>query len=1829
MKKMTGKIALFLIISMLLAEMQVIPAGATELVYSGQITEDRTVLTVEDETAGDPETADDNTCSEPSYDNYPDADENSYEDVNNDTYDDTYEDICNDGFPDEYDDVISPEDNPEYISPEEIQQYIDDGTWEDKAEMMDRLADEQDEMFSGLIGNLAKYGPDDEITADGAPIGSRQPVTGISGATIPSTGNVNAMLFTAEFKDMKFRNSYKNVLKNKFFGDQNKTGNPFPLESIRAYYERASYGKLHINGDVHNYVSGRIRETYDSEDKRTRNHDLYAEIFENWMDKIISETPSGRDENEYLASRLKKYDANNDKVIDAIYILYAGPEGKWGTQWWNYRTSFSYSFGDTGYKCKHIVFMHGDENVKNCVRVAIHETGHLLGLVDYYPYDKELVYGAKTRVSRIHTFDMMNNNMGDHNGFSKMMLGWIPKEKVKIVTSGTQISGLRPYAADGDIVLIMPRSEWNRHGIYSEFIMAEFYQPVCNDYLEEKNKPRAGLRLYHIYARLNPSGTDFAGSNRFIDKIPIVTGIDRDHRTHSGHENHWSFENCMYYEKNEFAPWTSPGSAFYSDNDGSWNYLRSTLKYTGIFINRISFDIKGANFKVSFISPEFTREKFQKRSVIKTCGQWMSKKPTNGYRTYTLQLNQDVRVVPGKKVYLYNGKRSMCYFDSKALKTTMPGHRSGYTRSNIYLNIPDKYVSGKNLRIFIPEGVFVSTSNWASPKFSARFDYSPGGELSQKQQKGYRAGNAVEGDLTDVEDGMYSWKSECTLSGNGIMAVMEYTQEGTQDLSVFELEDGEVTYPEGSKIGSDILSGEDDSYYTGNAQITQVIGLSDDRYLIAVGGLYKPYEEAEEEGDYENEYYDLITVNGEGDKINERIIKAGEDFCEGFLDGRFAVVKAVDDSENTQVLTLYDPMGADEETKTIAAGISNEGRDRDSLNFLGGEGVCLKRAGNYLAFAPDGESWCLLTESGGQYISAGALFDGEEYPDAIEFCNDRYYAVTYRDRASLSTDDTDEDVDDDDWDDYDPEDDDDDEIIYEDDNDEDDDMIDQIGGSLGIFESINTPSTVSANLAIGTDEIRVSDDGVIVYGEDGDGIVFSGNLKASEYIDDIGIHEAFPLSEGEFLVSCDNNVFNYLDNYEEDIETEEYDMSEEALMFYLIYPPKSEEEIIEPPHITTLSPNPGSVGFYYYTQLEADGDIPMRWTVSSGNLPRGLSLNSVSGEIKGVPEEAGEVSVTICAGNSAGTDSKELIFSIEKEPGYITISGIPEYVEYTGKKQEFPDCTVYYGGRKLTSGKDYSLKYVNSVSAGTGKVQVILKNGLNGTVEREFTIYPVDIGDPEFSADDICVKYKKNGSFKPRPVLKWNGKKLKASRDYRIEGDETRTAPGSYTVKLTGMNDFEGSREITFTVTDKIPMKDVKVKKIPAKAYTGYEIRPESDLKVTYKGKPIDRSAYTVEYENNVGPGKAYIVLKGTGNASGTAAFEGSVKIPFEIKGKPLKAALKKLKIPSVDYSQEEAFPVTDSLFKAYSIDLAEGDDFELEYINNDKAGKATAIFRGMGAYTGTVSKSFTINKYKLSDGDPKADVIVEDAEYAKGGAKSEPMVYVNGAVLECGTDYTVSYSGNDKAGNRACVTIKGKGNYTGELKAYFDVGKKSLMNTTRYAHDVLYKTGMKAGDCLVKPVLTDTDGMKLKEGTDYLKNYTYVYDEDVTMTDGTVRAKGDPVSVSDPLPAGTAIRVTVDAAGGNYMGSTYAVYRVVNKLIKDISFTVLGDYFYNGSRQEPGKDAISSPGLSANDIEIIGYGRNTEPGTGTVILHGLGQYGGTATVKFDIRPRAITKGSY
>ena len=50
----------------------------------------------------------------------------------------------------------------------------------------------------------------------------------------------------------------------------------------------------------------------------------------------------------------------------------------------------------------------------------IHETGHLLGLDDYYDYND--YRGAK---GGLYGADMMDNNIGDHGSVNKLLLGWI------------------------------------------------------------------------------------------------------------------------------------------------------------------------------------------------------------------------------------------------------------------------------------------------------------------------------------------------------------------------------------------------------------------------------------------------------------------------------------------------------------------------------------------------------------------------------------------------------------------------------------------------------------------------------------------------------------------------------------------------------------------------------------------------------------------------------------------------------------------------------------------------------------------------------------------------------------------------------------------------------------------------------------------------------------------------------------------------------------------------------------------------------------------------------------------------------------------------------------------------------------------------------------------------------------------------------------------------------------------------------------------------------------------------------------------------------------
>ena len=89
-----------------------------------------------------------------------------------------------------------------------------------------------------------------------------------------------------------------------------------------------------------------------------------------------------------------------------------------------------------------------------------------------------------------------------------------------------------------------------------------------------------------------------------------------------------------------------------------------------------------------------------------------------------------------------------------------------------------------------------------------------------------------------------------------------------------------------------------------------------------------------------------------------------------------------------------------------------------------------------------------------------------------------------------------------------------------------------------------------------------------------------------------------------------------------------------------------------PPKINTTNPLPdGTVGTVYNQQLAAE-NTPTQWSVTSGPLPAGLTLNGNT--ISGTPTTANTYKFTVTATNNSGSDSKEFTLTINPAPVLVT-----------------------------------------------------------------------------------------------------------------------------------------------------------------------------------------------------------------------------------------------------------------------------------------------------------------------------------------------------------------------------------------------------------------------------------------------------------------------------------------------------------------------------------------------------------------------------------------------
>lgn len=341
---------------------------------------------------------------------------------------------------------------------------------------------------------------------------------GMSG--LPSTGTYDVLVVPVEIQNVPFEASYKTKLDKVFNGTSLDTG----WESVSSYYYKSSFGLLDLNFDIlDKHVTSNAKAFYEG---KGQDGDQY----------VILDALTALDS----TIDFSKYDSNNDGVIDSIIFIYSTDYNNDVDPWWAWvyvsnpdivgsvseldGKNFEYYFW-ASYDFMNDALPGNSDLILNS-ETYIHELGHLMGIVDFYPYEGNNQYGP------MGGFDMMDYNAGDHGPFNKLVFGWL---QPLVAQKGTYQVTLDSYSTDTDglnSTLLIPfnSGDLNDGNAFDEYLLVMFYTPnglySAHSGLEYIPS-NAGIVVYHIDARLtsNPVfwGEYFRNNNEgtssFINQI--------------------------------------------------------------------------------------------------------------------------------------------------------------------------------------------------------------------------------------------------------------------------------------------------------------------------------------------------------------------------------------------------------------------------------------------------------------------------------------------------------------------------------------------------------------------------------------------------------------------------------------------------------------------------------------------------------------------------------------------------------------------------------------------------------------------------------------------------------------------------------------------------------------------------------------------------------------------------------------------------------------------------------------------------------------------------------------------------------------------------------------------------------------------------------------------------------------------------------------------------------------------------------------------------------------------------------------------------------------
>lgn len=411
-------------------------------------------------------------------------------------------------------------------------------------------------------------------------------------------------------------------------------------------------------------------------------------------------------------------------------------------------------------------------------------------------------------------------------------------------------------------------------------------------------------------------------------------------------------------------------------------------------------------------------------------------------------------------------------------------------------------------------------------------------------------------------------------------------------------------------------------------------------------------------------------------------------------------------------------------------------------------------------------------------------------------------------------------------------------------------------------------------------------------------------------------------------------------------------------------------------------------------------------------------------------------------------------FKIRKKIGdcEVVITGDPEY---TGSEVIPGDVKVYDGDRLLACDTDYSISYKDNVYAGTGTVTITGMGLYVDTVDKKFVINKAS---NIISSEDVVLSY--GGVSKPVPVNVLEGAETVFAIDDRTvatvdeSGDITPVAIGSTKLTITA-KETENYRQTSTVINVTVEKGDINGMTV----YRAVKAGEETEI-----GIPVQEFLPALndglEYGNisvDVSGRKMPDHITGLSYEDGRLSIftdselaDGDIVtglVSIETDNYNVTDAKYVIETGTKDIQSGELTGIVDKEYTGESITqdvtvLLNGAPlnttyYEVTYENNKNAGTATVVVYGRNGYSGTLRGTFTITPVDLQN----AEVKLEKTRYEYTGSDICPVpeVIYNGIALVKDKDYILIYNDNKEAGT-ATVTVKGTGNYTGDISVEFTI---------------------------------------------------------------------------------------------------------------------------------------------------------------------------------------------